>query len=232
MSRPSEIALPSSLTRKNSHSTPVRSSKPRFSAASIWRFRTMRGDASTSTPFIQRSAGSHATSGRQGSRMRLSASGMANMSGSAGVMSSHAAKPAKPAPSRCMSPIARAGTSLERRVPKRSAKQMRKYRIPSCFATWARSVVMIAASEFPVVRSVRGGSPVRARAARRRGRILSSRPRYLERPGIQSVPASGTWAIAAASTVTAARSSGSRLSTWLLPQARARVWSSRVIVVR
>jgi len=39
-------------------------------------------------------------------------------------------------------------------------------------------------------------------------------------------------AIAAASTVSAARSSGSRLSTWLLPQARARVWSSRVIVVR
>ena len=47
-------------------------------------------------------------------------------------------------------------------------------------------------------------------------------------PGIQSVPASGTFAIAAASTVSATRSSGSRLWTWDLPQARASVCASRV----
>src|ERR1700682_2673090 len=47
-------------------------------------------------------------------------------------------------------------------------------------------------------------------------------------PGIQSVPASGTRAIAAASIVTATRSSGSRCSTWALPQARAMVWASMV----
>src|SRR5205085_8371377 len=42
-------------------------------------------------------------------------------------------------------------------------------------------------------------------------------------PGIQEVPASGTRAIAAASTVSATRSSGSRFCTRDLPQARARV---------
>src|SRR5262245_17216191 len=47
-------------------------------------------------------------------------------------------------------------------------------------------------------------------------------------PGIQSVPASGTLAMAAASTVRATRSSGSRLWTWDLPQARARVCVSSV----
>src|SRR5258705_3475446 len=47
-------------------------------------------------------------------------------------------------------------------------------------------------------------------------------------PGIQSVPASGTLAIAAASMVTATRSSGSRCSTCALPQARAMVWASMV----
>ena len=48
------------------------------------------------------------------------------------------------------------------------------------------------------------------------------------RLGIQPVPASGTRAIAAASIVSATRSSGSRLRTWDLPQARARVWASSV----
>ena len=48
------------------------------------------------------------------------------------------------------------------------------------------------------------------------------------RPGIQRVPASGTCAIAAASTVSAAMSSGSRLCTCDFPQARASVWHSIV----
>ena len=52
------------------------------------------------------------------------------------------------------------------------------------------------------------------------------------RPGTQPVPASGTLAIAAASTVSATMSSGSRLWTWDLPQARARVWASSTIARR
>ena len=51
-------------------------------------------------------------------------------------------------------------------------------------------------------------------------------------PGIQLVPASGTRAIAAASTVSATRSSGSRLCTCDLPHARASVWVSSVSVRR
>ena len=51
-------------------------------------------------------------------------------------------------------------------------------------------------------------------------------------PGIQFVPASGTLAMAAASTVSATRSSGSRLRTWLLPQARAMVCVSSVSTER
>ena len=47
-------------------------------------------------------------------------------------------------------------------------------------------------------------------------------------PGIQSVPASGTFAIAAASTVSATRSSGSRFRTCDFPQARASVCVSSV----
>src|SRR5262249_23271868 len=47
-------------------------------------------------------------------------------------------------------------------------------------------------------------------------------------PGIQSVPASGTRAIAAASTVSATRSSGSRLWTCDFPHARASVCASSV----
>lgn len=52
------------------------------------------------------------------------------------------------------------------------------------------------------------------------------------RPGIQLVPASGTRAIAAASIVSATRSSGSRLCTCDLPQARASVWVSSTKVRR
>ena len=55
---------------------------------------------------------------------------------------------------------------------------------------------------------------------------------YCGKPGIQLVPASGTRAIAAASTVSATRSSGSRLCTCDLPQARASVCVSSVIVRR
>ena len=51
-------------------------------------------------------------------------------------------------------------------------------------------------------------------------------------PGIQFVPASGTPAMAADSTVSATRSSGSRLCTWLLPQARAMVCVSSVSTER
>ena len=89
-------------------------------------------------------------------------------------------------------------------------------------------------------------SPSRARsrasAARSRGKALplllrSMRPRSRRAlgvqyepltPGIQLVPASGTRAIAAASTVSATRSSGSRLCTCDLPHARASVCASSV----
>src|SRR5262249_34107561 len=53
-----------------------------------------------------------------------------------------------------------------------------------------------------------------------------------DRPGTQSVPASGILAIAAASTVSATRSSGSRLCTCDLPQARAIVWAPSTIARR
>ena len=58
-----------------------------------------------------------------------------------------------------------------------------------------------------------------------------NKPRQ-EPPGIQSVPANGTPAIAAASTVNAQRSSGSRLRRSLLPQARAMVCASNVMTFR
>ncbi len=51
-------------------------------------------------------------------------------------------------------------------------------------------------------------------------------------PGTQLVPARGTRAIAAASTVSATRSSGSRLWTWDLPHARAIVCVSSTNVRR
>jgi hypothetical protein len=100
------------------------------------------------------------------------------MSGSAGVMSSHVAKPPKPAPSR-ISVMAAAGTSLARITPNKSRNEIRKCLIPRDFASAARSIAIAV----PYV------------------------------PGIQSVPASFTPAIAAASMVSATRSSGSRLRT-------------------
>ncbi len=74
----------------------------------------------------------------------------------------------------------------------------------------------------------RSRAPVPARARRRplAGPCGCLGPVAL--PGIQLVPASGTRAIAAASTVSATRSSGSRLWTCDLPQARASVCASSV----
>src|ERR1700730_4532041 len=79
-----------------------------------------------------RSAAIQATSGFQGSTMRLSGSGIARMSGSAGVMSNQVAKPAKPAPDFATASMAVAGTILARLVPNRSRKETRKYLI-CCF---------------------------------------------------------------------------------------------------
>ena len=69
---------------------------------------------------MTRSEASQPTSGFQGSWIRLDGSGTAKRSGSAGVMSSQVANPAKPAPDFCMAPIAAAGTSFARCTPKRS----------------------------------------------------------------------------------------------------------------
>src|SRR5258708_3155214 len=66
--------------------------------------------------------------------MRLSGSGIARISGSAGVMSNQVAKPAKPAPDLATASIAVAGTILDRIVPNRSTNEMRKYLIFCFFA--------------------------------------------------------------------------------------------------
>src|SRR5438128_879807 len=83
---------------------------------------------------MTRSEATHATSGFHGSLIRLSASGLARMSGSAGVMSNHTAKPAKPAPDFATESIALAGTSFARMVPNRSTNEIRKNLIPCCLA--------------------------------------------------------------------------------------------------
>src|SRR4051812_44891727 len=85
------------------------------------------------------SAASHASSGCHGSWISESASGIANTSGSAGVRSRWVAKPAKVAPSRCIGPMAAAGTSLARSPPNRSTKLIRKYWIFLSRAIFARS---------------------------------------------------------------------------------------------
>ena len=59
---------------------------------------------------------------------------MANISASAGVISNHVAKPAKPAPFFCMSEIALAGTSLDLSTPNKSTKLIKKYFIFLLFA--------------------------------------------------------------------------------------------------
>ena len=97
--RASEIALPSGVIRKNSHSTPVLhlvagSARAARSAASAH----CAGPARPACRPCRDRPASQPTSGFQGNWMRLSGSGIASMSGSAGVMSSQVAKPAKPAP--------------------------------------------------------------------------------------------------------------------------------------
>ena len=57
-------------------------------------------------------------------------------------MSSQAAKPAKPAPSRAIAPMAAAGTSLARMTPNRSTKEIRKYLMPFSDAACSRLTVM------------------------------------------------------------------------------------------
>jgi hypothetical protein len=66
--------------------------------------------------------------------MTLSGSGIARISGCAGVMSNQTAKPAKPAPDFEIASIAVAGTILARMVPNRSTNETKKYLIPFCFA--------------------------------------------------------------------------------------------------
>src|SRR5271166_3914532 len=99
---------------------------PLASAAAIWHFSTCRGACSSGSPPTWRSAASQPISGFQGIWIRLAGSGIANMSGSAGVKSRWVANPANAAPSRCICPIAEAGTSLARRTPNRSTKLIRK----------------------------------------------------------------------------------------------------------
>ena len=99
--------------------------------------------------------------------------------------------------------------------------------------------VWSAPGELAAIVAVQGPIPRFGRARRTQGGARAARPlgRDLGRarlqyepltPGIQLVPASGTRAIAAASTVSATRSSGSRLWTCDLPHARASVCVSSV----
>ena len=88
----------------------------------------------TCLPFIQRSDASHPTSLFHGSCIKLSGSGIANISESAGDISNQVANPAKPAPFFCISPIACAGTNFERKTPNRSTKLIKKYLIFFDFA--------------------------------------------------------------------------------------------------
>jgi hypothetical protein len=85
-------------------------------------------------------------------------------------------------------------------------------------ANSARSVVMSRIPRFVLVSTLPAITPVLHQ--------------YPGLPGYQSVPASGTCAIAAASIVRAQRSSGSRLCRWLWPQARAMVCASSVMTLR
>ena len=87
--------------------------------------------------------------------MTVSGSGTASMSGCAGVMSSQVAKPAKPAPSSCISAMACAGTSLARCPPKRSVNEIMKYLMPISWAKAARSVIW----SFPVIERKAGKPP-------------------------------------------------------------------------
>jgi hypothetical protein len=101
-------------------------------------------------------------------------------------------------------------------------------------AAWIGPRRLAGASE----RTVRGTSKALAgrrgplRSAGCGAAVVPPRRAPAQRPGIQFVPASGTPAIAAASTVSATRSSRSRWCTFCLPQARASVLTSIAIVFR
>jgi len=64
---------------------------------------------------------------------------MANISGSAGVISNQVAKPAKPAPFFCISLIDSAGTNFDLKTPNKSTKLIKKYFIFFCFAIFDKS---------------------------------------------------------------------------------------------
>jgi hypothetical protein len=134
---------------------------------------------------MKRSPVTQATPGFHGNGMTLSGSGITSMSGSAGVMSNHVANPAKPAPAFATDSIALAGTIFARIVPNKSTNAIRKYFTSCRLAISFQEAIYV----IPLLR-------------------LPAQPPC---PGIQSVPANGTRAMAAASTVSATRSSGSRL---------------------
>ena len=104
------------------------------------------------------------------------------------------------------------GTSLAQGLPCMSTNMAKKNSTLSCFALDLNSS---STSDIPFPLSHGSGASYAGGC-----------------PGIQLVPARGTFAMAAASTVSAARSSGSRLWTLDFPHARARAVSSIVIALR
>ena len=120
---------PSGDIKKYSHSTPDFIVNPCFESFLICFFNIILGEASTGFPFIQRSEASQPTSLFQGNWIKLSGSGIPNMSESAGVISNQAANPANPAPVSCISFIACAGTSFDLSTPNKSTKLIKKYLI-------------------------------------------------------------------------------------------------------
>ena len=111
------------MRMKNSTSTPVLMTSPCAAAFLIWAFSTLRGACATGLPRHTTSAGTQATSGFHGSWTAQGASGMANVSGSDGLMSRYVANAANPAPVFSMSSMATVGTSLERGTPTEEGKE-------------------------------------------------------------------------------------------------------------
>ena len=68
---------------------------------------------------------------------------MANMSVSAGDISSHVANPANPAPFFCISLIASAGTNFDLKTPNKSTKLIKKYLIFFDLAIFSKFFVII-----------------------------------------------------------------------------------------
>ena len=122
---------------------PVLTCSPSPAASSISRRKTLRGACATSEPSITGLAATQATSGFHGSWITEEGSGTANISGCAGVMSSQVAKPAKPAPSSCMSAIACVGTSFARCPPNKSVNEIIKYLTPLSLANFSRFLTMV-----------------------------------------------------------------------------------------